>query len=259
MNVPEPWLAEGATFALAFSRLAGMVATAPFPGNHVPARVKMGLLLTMAWLASSGMPVAKLTFDLHLAGLAAGELALGILVGITFRITFSCAEILGASLSQSLGLTSAHVFDPMLESDDGVPGRLATILAMLLVFGLGAHRVAIAYLLESFRALPVGQSLTVTQATPLLVDYVGSAVEAGVRLALPTAAVALAVQVTLALTARASPSLQIFSIGLALSVGAGLLVVWASLDDIALGIAVELERLGPRIDQVLVVAKGASP
>ena len=114
-------------------------------------------------------------------------------------------------------------------------------------------------MLESFHALPVGRAVAVTQATPLLVDYVGAAIEAGVRLALPTAAVALAVQVTLALTARASPSLQIFSIGLALSVGAGLLVVWASLDDIALGIAVELERLGPRIDGVLVAAKGASP
>ncbi len=256
MNLPNAWLAELSTFALATSRIGGMAVTAPFPGSHVPARVKVGFSLVLAWLAASSMPSAPLSLDLRLLGLAVGELALGLLVGLAFRVTFSCAEIMGSNFSQSLGLTSGHVFDPMLETDDGVPGRIATLLAMLLVFSLGAHRIAIAYLLESFRALPVGDAIRVAGAAPLLIDYVGAAIEAGVRLALPVAAVALAVQVTLALVARASPSLQVFSVGLALSVGAGLLAILASLDDIAMGLAAELGQLGPRIDRVLEAARG---
>jgi flagellar biosynthetic protein FliR len=259
MNLPEAWLAEVATFALATSRLAGMIATAPFPGSHVPMRMKVGLLLVLAWLATSSIPAAHIALDLHLIAFAAVELSLGLLVGITFRITFSCAEVMGSSFSQSLGLTSAHVFDPMLETEDAVPGRIGTLLAMTLVLGLGTHRVAIAYLLESFRALPIGSAISVTQATTLLVDYAGAALETGVRLALPVAAVALAVQVTLALVARASPSLQIFSVGLALSVGAGLLAIMGSLDDLALGLASELGQLGPRIDHVLEAARGVHP
>ena len=251
MNLPAAWLAELATVALATSRLSGMVVTAPFPGNHVPARVKVGLVLVLAWVAVGTMPAANLALDLRLAGLAAGELALGLIIGITFRMTFSCAEIMGQSFSQSLGLTSGHVFDPMLESDDGVPGRIATILAMLLVFALGTHRVALAYVFESFHALPVGQAFAVTQAVPLLVEYSGAAIAAGVRLGLPVAGVALAVQVTLALVARASPSLQIFSVGLALSIVAGLLAILASIDDVTAGIAVELVQLGPRLEHVL--------
>ena len=252
MNLPAAWIAEIATVALATSRLSGMVVTAPFPGNHVPSQVKIGLVLVLAWVAMGTMPASHLdlSLDLRLVGLAAGELALGLIVGITFRITFSCAEMMGASFSQSLGLTQGHVFDPMLESDDGVPGRIATMIAMLLVFSLGAHRIAIAYLLQSFHALPVGQALSVTQATPLLVDYAGAAIAAGVRLGLPVAGVALAVQITLALIARASPSLQIFSVGLALSVVAGLLAILASMDDVVAGMAVELGQLGPRLEQV---------
>ena len=168
MNLPAAWLAEVATVVLATSRLGGMVVTAPFPGNHVPSQVKIGLVLVLAWVAMGTMPTTHLdlSLDLHLVGLAVSEVALGLLVGITFRITFSCAEMMGASFSQSLGLTQGHVFDPMLESDDGVPGRIATMLAMLLVFSLGAHRIAIAYLLQSFHALPVGQAFSVTAATP---------------------------------------------------------------------------------------------
>ena len=257
MNLPAAWLAEIATLVLATSRLGGMVVTAPFPGNHVPSQVKIGLVLVLAWVAMGTMPTTHLdlSLDLRLVGLAVSEVALGLLVGITFRITFSCAEMMGASFSQSLGLTPGHVFDPMLESDDGVPGRIATMLAMLLVFSLGAHRVAIAYLLQSFHALPVGQAFVVTQATPLLVDYAGAAIAAGVRLGLPVAGVALAVQITLALVARASPSLQIFSVGLALSVAAGLLAILASMDDCVAGIGIEIARLTPRLEQVLEVVR----
>lgn len=259
MNLPAAWMAELATLALATSRLSGMVLTSPFPGNHVPSRVKVGLVLVLGWVAVGTLPAADLTLDLRLAGLAVAELVLGLLVGVTFRITFSAAEVMGSSFSQSLGLTSAQVFDPMLGSDDGVPGRIATMLAMLIVFALGAHRVAIAYVLESFHALPIGGAFVVTQAVPLLVDYTGAAIASGVRLALPVAAIALAVQITLALVARASPSLQIFSVGLALSVGAGLLAMLASLDDLGAGVAAELVQLGPRLEHVLEAVGGKGP
>lgn len=259
MTLPAAWLAQLAMLALATSRLAGMVMTSPFPGNHVPTQLKIGLVLVLAWVATGTMPPADLTLDLRLVGLAAGEVALGLLVGITFRITFSCAEIMGSSFSQSLGLTSGHVFDPMLETDDGVPARIGTLLAVLLCFSLGAHRIAIGYVLASFHALPVGHAVSATQAVPLLVDYAGAAISAGVRLGLPVAAVALAVQITLALVARASPSLQIFSVGLALSVAAGLLAIIAGLDDITAGLGAELSQLGPHLEQVFGAAGGTAP
>lgn len=255
--LPAAYMAEVATFALATSRLAGTIGTAPFPGNHVPMRVKVGLVLVLGWLSSSTVAPARVGLDFRLLPLAASELALGILIGVTFRFTFACAEVMGASFTQSLGLSSAHVFDPMLETEDAVPGRIATMLAMLLALGLGTHRVVIGYLLESFRALPIGSGTSALSATPLLVDYAGAALEAGVRLALPTAAVALAVQITLALVARASPSLQIFSVGLALTVGAGLLTIVGGIDDVARGIGGELALLGPRLEQVLDAAGGA--
>jgi flagellar biosynthesis protein FliR len=56
---------------------------------------------------------------------------------------------------------------------------------------------------------------------------------------------------TLAFVSRASPQLQIFNVGVAVSLGGGLLVMMASLDDIAAGIAGELGAIGPRIESLL--------
>lgn len=254
MGLPAAWLAMLATAALASSRIAGIVLTAPFPGNHVPRAVKVGLVVLLSLLVASIVPPAPgVGLDLRLLGFATTEIAVGLLVGFTFRLTFACAEVMGGTFSQSLGLTFGHVFDPTLGSDDAVPGRIATILGMLLVLALGAHRVAIAYVLQSFHVLPIGGPVSIAGATPLLVDWGGAAIAAGVRLALPVAAVAFAVQVTLALVARAAPSLQIFNVGLAVTVGAGVLAVIASLDDVTAGLGAELAKTGPRIDELLQV------
>lgn len=251
MNLPQAWLAELATMALTTSRIGGMIVTSPFPGKGVPTQVKVGMVFVFGYLATSTIPAASLQLDMKLVGLSVVEACLGILIGLVFRLTFSCAEMVGSSFTQSLGLSQAHIYDPMLESDDGVPGRIATLLAMMLVFSLGTHRICIAYVLESFHALPVGHAYSITAATPLLVDYAGSAIAAGVRLGLPVAGVALSVQITLALIARASPQMQVFSVASSLAVAAGMIAVIASIDDVAKGIGGELTELAPRIDHVL--------
>ena len=159
--------------------------------------------------------------------------------------------MLGASFAQATGLTFGQVYDPTLGGEDSVPSRVVTLFSMLLFLGLGAHRVALAYALESFRVLPLGHAVEIGAAAPSMVDFLGQAMDAGVRLSVPVMAIALAVQMTLALVARASPSLQVFSVGMGVTVAAGLLAILGTIDDAAVGLAAELEREGPRIEEVV--------
>jgi flagellar biosynthesis protein FliR len=186
-----------------------------------------------------------------LMGLVPAELGIGLIIGFTVRITYAAAEILGVSFAQSTGLTMGAVYDPNLGSEDPVVARIMTLFAMLLFLALGSHRVAIGYALESFRALPIGQGADIGAVAPTFVTYLSQAMDAGVRLSLPVMAVALAIQVTLALVARASPSLQIFSIGMGVTVAAGLLAILGSLNDISAGLGADLQKQAPRIEQVL--------
>ncbi len=252
MSLPAFVVAETAALVLAAARVAGFVVTSPFPGRNVPNNVKVGLVLMLAWIARAVQPgTPNLGLDLGLFGVVPGELGIGIVMGFTVRVTFSAAEILGSSFAQGTGLTFGQIYDPALGSEDSVPSRVVTLFSMLLFLGLGAHRIALAYALESFRAIPLGHAVHIGAAAPSFVDFLAQATDAGVRLSLPVMAVALAVQLALALVARASPSLQMFSVGMGITVAAGLLTILGSIDDAAVGLASELERGGARIERVL--------
>ncbi len=254
--MPALLSSEAAAFLLAVARIAAFVSVSPFPGKNVPTQAKVGLVLALAFVARAATPAVgvpgPLALDLGLLGLVPGEVALGLVIGFTVRITVAAAEILGAAVAQSSGLTMGGVYDPTLGTDDPILARIVTLLALLLFVAIGAHRVALAYVLESFRVLPIGHPIDAAAALPSLVSFLERATDAGVRLSLPIVAVGLAIQAALALVARAAPSLQVFSIGMGITFGATLLVLLGTLDDSAAGIAAELGEVGPRIEQVAV-------
>jgi len=254
-------LSEAAALALAVARVSGFVTVSPFPGKNVPAQSKIGLILLFAFLARAANPLTavNLTLDFNLLAIAPTELGIGILIGFIVRLTFTSAEILASSFAQATGLTMGAVYDPALGTEDPIPARLVSMFGMLLFVAVGAHRVAIAYTLESFRALPIGTAVSISAAAPSVVDFLAQVTEVGVRIALPVMAVALVVHVALALIARASPSLQIFSVGMGVTVAAGLLVIMGSMNDAGVGLAADFEREGARIDQILLDSAPKTP
>lgn len=259
-DLPQLMLAESAALVLAVARVAGFVMTSPFPGKSADTKIKVGLILMIAFLArSASAPTTAFALDMKLIGFVPGELGIGLLIGFTVRVTFAAAEILGAQFAQATGLTMGQVYDPSLGTEDPVPARVITLLSMLVFLGLGAHRVALAYVLESFRAIPIGQAVEINAAAPSFVAFLDQAMDAGVRLSLPIMAISLAVQVSLALVARASPSLQVFSVGMGVSIAAGLLTLMGSLGDITSGLGVEMQKTAPRVEQVLGDVQSPTP
>jgi len=253
-------MAEAAALALAVARLAGFVLVTPFPGRNVPTQIKIGLILLLAWVVRAGQPyIPTLHLDYALFGYVPCELGIGLIIGFTVRITYSSAEILGASFAQATGLTMAQTYDPSMGTEDPVPARVMTLLAMLLFLAMGAHRVALSYLLESFRVVPIGSVADVSAAAPTFVNYLSQSMEAGVRLALPVIGVSLVVQAALALVSRASPSLQVFSIGMGITVAAAFLTVLGTLHDTASGLAADMDQQGSRIEEVLTSTVPARP
>ena len=245
-------LSEAAALVLAVARLAGFVLVSPFPGKSAPSQVKIGLILLLAWVVRAGQPyLPTLHLDVALLGYVPSELGVGLLIGFTVRITYSAAEMLGASFAQASGLTMAQTYDPSMGTEDPVPARIMTLLAMLLFLAMGAHRTALSYLLESFRVVPIGQTADIGSSALTFVNYLGQAVDAGVRLSLPVVGVALVVQAALALVSRASPQLQVFSMGMGISVAAAFLTVLGTLGDTAAGLGAEMMNEAPRIEQVL--------
>ena len=254
MNFNQELMAQVLAVGLAFSRTAGFVVTSPFPGPYISSMQRVGLAVMLAWIASACATTAPPAhLDLHLFASCASELAIGLLIGIAFRFVISAGEVLAQTMSLSTALSSPSVFNPTLQSQEAPLALALSLFALLVAFAVGAHRVAILWLLESFRLLPVGVSIPFDGAAGNFVDLAAEAMVVGVNQALPVVAVTLVTQVTLAMIARAAPALQLFNVGIGIIVAGGLAVLMASLRDIAAGLAQHFLALSSRLEQLLAV------
>jgi flagellar biosynthetic protein FliR len=253
MDLARELLPRAFALALTFTRAAGFVAVAPFPGRQVGPMQRVGLALALAAVAGGSVPAPDVPpeLDARLVAAAASEVGIGALFGVAFRFAFAAAEMLAQAVAQASGLASPTTFNPTLEAQETPLGQALTHFAMLLALAVGAHRVAIASLLESFRALPVGASVPFHATARLFVDLAAASLGVGLRLALPVVAVALAAQAALALIARAAPSLQLFSVGLTVLVAASVAALTASLGDITVGLSEHFAALPHWLERLL--------
>ncbi|MEO8875818.1 MAG: flagellar biosynthetic protein FliR [Polyangiaceae bacterium] len=253
MSLAELLLGQAGGFALVASRIAGFVVGSPFPGQNVSKTQRVGLVCVLSWVAT---PIASFShvprgFGPALIASAMMEVGCGLAIGLTLRFVLTAADVAGSALSQASGLSSANILDPTSGTQEPVLGKVVTLMAMLLALSVGAHRVVLSYLLESLRVLPVGSKIEIANVMPVFVSMTGNALMVGVRLALPIVAVSLVLQLTLAMIARAAPSLQIFSVGLALLVLTTLTLLVDGIHEISAGMVTELGTVGPHLDQVL--------
>ncbi len=255
-------LSSSVGYALVGARLSGFVLTSPFPGAHVSMSQRVGLVVVLSWLASGFAPMVAVP-----PGLSVGlffhvgvEVGVGLAIGVSFRMLFFAGEVLGQVVSQAVGLSSPSVLNPTIENEDAIMARLVTLVSMLLVLAVGAHRIALAYLLESFRALPVGSQIGSTSDLALrLVDLTVASFAEGVRIGLPIVAVALVVQLALAMIARAAPALQIFSVGLSVLLATGFATLYVSFRDLAATLIAYDASLPARLDEIVGAMIGRGP
>ena len=246
-------------FALITCRIAGFIAASPFPGDSIPLTARVGLLVVLSAVSALaiGAPEALPVLGLTLAVRSVAELGLGVLIGFAFYVLFAAADILGGILAHGIGFAMPSLLNPAFGNTDTAIGNLVSSFSMLLVLSMGLHRTAIGYLLESFRAVPPGHLVPLADAMPLFIELVGTSIVAAARLAMPVVAVSITSQVALAMLSRASPSLQIFSIGFTLLILAGLSTLAASLQEIAVGLMQHVGTLPTTLDRLLELLAGA--
>jgi flagellar biosynthesis protein FliR len=248
-------------FALVVCRIAGFVLTSPFPGAHVSTSQRIGLVVVLSWIAGSFAPLGAVPhgFGIRLFLHAAMDLGSGLAIGLAFRMLFFVGEVLGQVVSQAVGLSSPSVLNPTIENEDSIMARVVTLVAMLLALAVGAHRIALAYLLESFRVLPVGSDIGTRDVALHLIDLGVASFAEGVRIGLPMLGVALVVQLALAMIARAAPALQIFSVGLSVILAAGFATLFVSLGGFGSALMAYDSSLPARLDEVLGGLMGRGP
>ena len=242
-------------FVLVVARLAGLVLASPVFGHGlVPVRVRAGLVGVLALALAPVVPVPALPTEPSgwaLAGLAAAETAVGVLLGVVAQLVLAGVQLGGEVAGLQLGVGLAHVIDPSTPAGASVVAQWQYLGALVVFLLLDVHHVLLRAVLESFRAAPIGQALPTSDVLAGIVAQGARLFAVGVRIAAPVIVVLLLVNGGLAVLARTLPQLNVFAVGFPLHVGVGLVVLGASLPFGMRFLAGELDALQGVLDALV--------
>lgn len=249
--------AEAGTFGLETARIAGVVIAAPLAWQSAPLRVRGVLVLLLAFAAhaegSSGLGEHSIE---QMAFRVGSEFMLGLGIGFVVRLFVAVAEMAADHIAPMMGIGAAQLFDPQTKSMQNVLSTLLRNFAILLGLIAGIHRVVLGGVLASFRAVPVGTLTDPALETKVVLAMTSEALATGVRIAIPFIAILFMAQIALAFISRAAPAMQIFSIGFAVTMATGALVMVLVLPDLGYELLGEVARSGGKIETLLTAVQG---
>ena len=249
-------------FLCVLARISGLVVVAPGPWTVAPLRVRAAFTVLLAFVATlsplaRGIELSEKPLTVALA--ITSDFAVGACMGMTVRLVVAVSEVAGEFIAPQLGIGVAQLFDPHQHTSETPIGAVFRHLALLVAVLVGLHRQVLAALLGSFHVLPPGELVDPGRAGGAILALTTQSVEAGIRIALPTVAVLFMVQIALAFIARAAPALQIFSVGFAVTLGVGLLVIVVSLPDSARLMITEMSHVDGRVQSLVALLAEPSP
>ena len=216
------WLAapEAMMARLLFASLRAGAALALLPGiggTLLPLRARIGVALALGLLA---FDAAVPPDGPALLGAVAGEVLIGAAFGVLLQAVFAAASIAGEVLSQSMGLGFATILSPGGTTSPVLTNFLSLLLWAVFLSADG-HARLFALIIGSYAVLPPGGAVD-----PRAVASFGGAMFAGgLLIAAPVAAVLFLVNLWLAVLARSAPQLNLFSVGFATLMAAGLIAL----------------------------------
>jgi flagellar biosynthetic protein FliR len=225
--------ALAAAFILTFARIGAMVMVLPgFGEASLPVRLKLAIALMLTLVI---LPLHRDAYRVDLnatasvAVLMLHEIVIGLVLGIVARIALSCLQVAGAVIAQQLGLGFVTTVDPTQGQQGILIGNFLTVLGLTLLFASDMHHLIIAALNDSYRIFSPGELLPSGDIAKVAADTFTSAFKIGAQLSAPFLVFGLVFNVGLGILARLMPQMQVYFVGVPLSILLGFLMFLAVL------------------------------
>jgi len=208
-------------------RVAGLMLVAPFFGNAgIPAPLKAAFTLALTALLYPVCPVPRIYGGVvGWTGVVAGELIVGVLLGLAVQFVIEAAQVAGHVLGMQAGYSLATLFDPQTQADTPVMATFNQLIALLIFLQLDVHHWLLRGLAASFAYLPPGSALTQAGATGGLLQAAGGVWLVAVQIAGPVIVATLLVDITLGFLSKAAPQMPVLLVGLSIKTLVSLLVL----------------------------------
>ena len=220
--------ALAATFMLVFARVGAMVMLLPgFGESNIPVRVKLAIALLLTLII---LPLHRAAYQVDLTSMAAlgvlmvHEIAIGIVLGATARVTLAALAVAGSVIAQQLGLGFVTAVDPTQGQQGVLIGNFLSILGMTLLFATDTHHLVIAAINESYKIFAPGQLMPSGDVAALATRAFATAFKIGMQLSAPFLVFGLVFNIGLGVLARLMPAMQVYFVGVPLSIMIGFLI-----------------------------------
>ena len=220
--------ALAAAFMLAFARVGAMVMLLPGLGEtNIPTRVKLSIALMLTLVI---LPLHRNAYHVDMGSIAPllvmmlHEIVIGIVLGATARVTLSALQVAGAVIAQQMGLGFVTSVDPTQGQQGVLVGNFLTMLGVTLLFATDSHHLVIAALNESYRIFAPGELMSSGDVASLATRAFAAAFKIGMQLSAPFLVFGLVFNIGLGVLARLMPQMQVYFVGVPLSILVGFLI-----------------------------------
>jgi flagellar biosynthetic protein FliR len=221
--------ALAATFMLVFARIGAMVMLLPgFGETNIPVRVRLGIALMLTLIL---LPLHRTAYHVDLNAMApllvmmVHEIIIGVVLGATARITLAALQVAGSVIAQQLGLGFVTSVDPTQGQQGALLGNFLTLLGLTLLFATDMHHLIIAALNDSYTIFAPGQLLPSGDVATLATRAFTTAFKIGIQLSAPFIVFGLVFNLGLGILARLMPQMQVYFVGVPLSILGGFLIL----------------------------------
>jgi flagellar biosynthesis protein FliR len=220
--------ALAAAFMLTFARVGAMVMLLPGLGEtNIPVRVKLSIALLLTLII---MPLHRADYHIDMNSMAAllllmvYEILIGVVLGATARVTLAALQVAGAVIAQQLGLGFVTTVDPTQGQQGVLIGNFLTLLGITMLFATDSHYLVIAALNDSYSIFSPGEVMPGGDVAELATRAFTAAFKIGMQLAAPFLVFGLVFNIGLGVLARLMPQMQVYFVGVPLSILSGFLI-----------------------------------
>ena len=159
------------------------------------------------------------------------QVLIGTLMGMLLQIVNAALVVGGQAVSGAMGLGMANMVDPNM-GNVPVLSQFFLVCSTLIFMGMGGHVLVISLVLESFKALPIGQMLAPDMLMAVLLQWSAMIFLGALLLALPIMVSLLFVNIGVGVITRAAPALNIFAVGFPAMILVGMVLLATSMSSI---------------------------
>jgi flagellar biosynthetic protein FliR len=221
--------ALAAAFILCFGRVGAMVMLLPGIGeSNLPARVRLAIALALTAVL---LPLHRQAYAIDMTQLSAlmlamiQEVVIGLVLGITARLAVSALQTAGFIVAQQVGLGFVTAVDPTQDQQGVLVGNFLALLGVTLIFATDMHHLVIEAMNDSYAVFKPGEMPLTGDLAKHITTIVAASFRIGLQLAAPFIAFGILFNVGLGVLSRLMPQMQVFFIGLPLSILLGLLLL----------------------------------